>query len=74
MRERLDAIFGAGHGYADLVPGLQKVVQAAGRVIRSPDDRGYLWLMDERYRQPSIARLLPAWWRIGAAQLDEATT
>ena len=66
LRERLEQLFGAGHGYADLVPGLQKVVQAAGRVIRSPDDRGTLWLMDERYRRPSIARLLPAWWRIGA--------
>ena len=66
FRARLDSLFGAGHGYADLVPGLQKVVQAAGRVIRSPDDRGTLWLMDERYRHPAIARLLPAWWRIGS--------
>ncbi|MEO6408418.1 MAG: helicase C-terminal domain-containing protein, partial [Burkholderiaceae bacterium] len=67
FRARLDALFGAGHGYADLVPGVQKVVQAAGRVIRGPDDRGTLWLMDERYRHPGIARLLPAWWRIGSA-------
>ena len=67
LRDRLAQLFGAGHGYADLVPGLQKVVQAAGRVIRSPEDRGYLWLMDDRYRQPAITRLLPAWWQIGAS-------
>lgn len=62
FRQRLDAMFGPGHGYADLVPAMQKVVQAAGRVLRTPTDRGWLWLMDERYRQPEVVRLLPAWW------------
>jgi Rad3-related DNA helicase len=65
-RERLDSLFGPGHGYADRVPGLQRVVQAAGRVIRSPSDRGWLWLMDERYARPEVRALLPAWWRIEA--------
>ena len=60
----MDAQFGAGHGYADLVPGLQKVVQAAGRVIRSPDDRGWLWLMDDRYQTAPVRALLPAAWRL----------
>ena len=64
FRLRLDALFGAGHGYADLVPGMQRVVQAAGRVLRSPDDRGWLWLIDDRYRRPEVVGLLPAWWRI----------
>ncbi|MEO7152801.1 MAG: ATP-dependent DNA helicase, partial [Burkholderiaceae bacterium] len=64
FRLRLDALFGAGQRYADLVPGLQKVVQAAGRVIRAPDDRGVVWLLDDRYRTPEVARLLPAWWQI----------
>ena len=63
---RLDALFGQGHGYADLVPGMQKVVQAAGRVLRSPEDHGWLWLMDDRYRRPTMLRLLPAWWRVSA--------
>lgn len=62
FRQRLDALFGPDHGYADLVPAMQKVVQAAGRVLRTPTDRGWLWLMDERYRQPEVAALLPAWW------------
>ncbi len=65
FRLRLDALFGPGHGYADLVPGLQKVVQAAGRVLRSPNDRGWLWLIDDRYLRPEVIRLLPSWWRIG---------
>ena len=65
-RERLDELFGPGHGYADRVPGLQRVVQAAGRVIRSPSDRGWLWLMDERFAQPDVRALLPAWWHIQA--------
>jgi DNA excision repair protein ERCC-2 len=64
IRERLDARFGADHGYADLVPGMQKVVQAAGRVLRSVDDRGWVWLLDQRYRRPDVRALLPAWWRL----------
>ena len=64
FRSRLDAIFGAGHGYADLVPGLQKVVQAAGRVLRTPEDRGWVWLMDDRYRRAEVQALLPTWWQL----------
>ena len=62
MRSRLEQLFGAGQGYADLVPAMQKVVQAAGRVIRTPDDRGWLWLLDDRYLQADVRRLLPSWW------------
>ncbi len=65
FRLRLDALFGPGHGYADLVPGLQKVVQAAGRVLRTPEDRGWLWLLDERYHRPDVVALLPASWQVG---------
>ncbi|HEY0954366.1 MAG TPA: ATP-dependent DNA helicase [Roseateles sp.] len=64
IRERLDTMFGAEHGYADLVPGLQKVVQAAGRVLRSVDDRGWVWLLDQRFRRPEVRALLPAWWQL----------
>lgn len=64
VRERLDTLFGADHGYADLVPGLQKVVQAAGRVLRSVDDRGWVWLLDKRYARPEVRALLPAWWQL----------
>ena len=30
-----------------------------------PEDRGWLWLLDDRYRQPEVVRLLPAWWGLG---------
>jgi Rad3-related DNA helicase len=66
IHERLEALFGAGCGYADRVPAMQKVVQAAGRVLRTPEDRGWLWLMDERYATAEVARLLPAWWGLAA--------
>jgi len=66
LRTRLDQLFGEGHGYADLVPAMQKVVQAAGRVLRTPEDKGWLWLLDDRYRRPEIRRLLPAWWQMEA--------
>lgn len=66
MRARLDALFGFGHGYADRVPGMQRVVQAAGRVIRTPQDRGWIWLMDDRYARADVAALMPAWWRLSA--------
>ncbi|HEX4511833.1 MAG TPA: ATP-dependent DNA helicase, partial [Burkholderiaceae bacterium] len=64
IRERLDELFGAGHEYTYLYPGLQKVVQAAGRVIRTPTDRGVVHLIDDRYRRPEVRRLLPAWWDV----------
>ncbi len=62
---RMEKLFGAGHDYTYLIPGLQKVVQAAGRVIRSPDDRGMLMLIDARYSWPRYQQLLPAAWGLG---------
>ena len=64
MRERLAELFGAesGYDYAYLYPGLQKVVQAAGRVIRTPDDRGTIHLIDDRYMQRRVRDVLPVWW------------
>jgi Rad3-related DNA helicase len=65
MQARLEKLFGADQGYADLVPAMQRVVQAAGRVLRTPEDRGWLWLLDGRYLRADVAALLPAWWRTG---------
>ena len=65
MRRRLHATFGSGHDYAYLFPGLRKVVQAAGRVIRTPTDRGTVHLIDERFARPEVLRLLPPWWGVG---------
>jgi DNA excision repair protein ERCC-2 len=64
LRARLQARFGHGYDHTYLFPGLQKVVQAAGRVIRGPEDRGVVVLMDDRFARPEVRSLLPAWWRI----------
>lgn len=64
LRARLQQRFGRGYDYAYLYPGLQKVVQAAGRVIRTPEDRGVLVLMDERFGQPQVRSWLPGWWMV----------
>ncbi|MFP8965390.1 helicase C-terminal domain-containing protein [Pokkaliibacter sp. CJK22405] len=62
IRQRLEDRFAQGYGYTYLYPGLQKVVQAAGRVIRTPEDRGIVELIDPRYARPDTQELLPAWW------------
>jgi DNA excision repair protein ERCC-2 len=62
LRQRLDALFGNGYNYAYLYPGMRKVVQAAGRVIRTPDDTGVIELIDQRFQSARTKALLPAWW------------
>ena len=64
MRRAMEAKFGSGYDYVYLYPGLQKVVQAAGRVVRTERDVGVLHLIDDRYRRPEVRRLLPRWWRL----------
>lgn len=64
LRRRIDALMGQGYEHAYMYPGLRKVVQAAGRVIRDPDDQGVLWLMDERFTQKKVIALLPPWWQL----------
>ena len=73
IRERMRANFGdaCSHDYTYLVPGLQKVVQAAGRVIRSTTDRGVVLLMDDRFNRPAVRALLPRWWQVRTLRASE---
>jgi DNA excision repair protein ERCC-2 len=64
MRARMQEAFGAGYDYTYLYPGLQKVVQAAGRVIRTRSDQGVVYLIDDRYARGEVRRLLPSWWHV----------
>lgn len=64
MRRTLDTQFGNGYDYAYLFPGMQKVVQAAGRVIRTEQDAGVVHLIDDRYQRAEVRRLLPRWWKV----------
>ncbi|MEM1154091.1 MAG: helicase C-terminal domain-containing protein, partial [Pseudomonadota bacterium] len=53
---------GAGFEYAYLYPGMQKVDQALGRVIRTVEDTGRALLVDSRYEERQYRELLPPWW------------
>ncbi|MBH3424012.1 ATP-dependent DNA helicase [Pseudomonas gessardii] len=64
MKLRMGAIFGAGYDYTYLYPGIQKVVQAAGRVIRTQQDQGVVMLIDDRFAEPNVRPLLPRWWSV----------
>ncbi len=71
-RELLKAFYqeryGRGFEYAYLIPGLTRVVQAAGRLIRSETDRGVIALVCRRFLQPQMVRLLPPDWVDGDAE------
>ncbi len=62
LKARLNTRFGQGDDYTYRIPGMIKVVQAAGRVIRSPEDEGVVILMDDRFAQAKVRALLPRWW------------
>jgi DNA excision repair protein ERCC-2 len=53
---------GAGFHYAYLVPGITRVVQAAGRVFRTPEDKGVVLLIDDRFLEEPYRDLLPSDW------------
>ncbi|MGA2248495.1 MAG: ATP-dependent DNA helicase [Verrucomicrobiota bacterium] len=54
---------GAGFDYAYTFPGMNRVLQAVGRVIRSETDRGVVLLIDSRFGEVRYRRLFPAWWK-----------
>lgn len=64
LKQRMAALFGAGYDYTYLYPGVQKVVQAAGRVIRSQQDSGVVMLIDDRFAEHKVQQLLPRWWQL----------
>jgi DNA excision repair protein ERCC-2 len=65
IKQRMEASFGKGYDYTYLYPGLQKVVQAAGRVIRTESDHGVVYLIDDRYALAQVRELFPGWWEVG---------
>ena len=54
---------GIGYDYAYTYPGMNNVLQAAGRVIRSADDTGIVVLADDRYATPKYRALFPEHWK-----------
>ncbi len=55
-----------GFEYAYLYPGMNKVIQAAGRLIRTKDDIGVIALLDERFRFSSYRKTFPREWNDAA--------
>lgn len=62
LRRYFDEKNGCGFDYAYRYPGMNKVLQAAGRVIRTPEDRGVVLLIDDRFHYAEYSRLFPPHW------------
>jgi DNA excision repair protein ERCC-2 len=62
LKEYYDEQYGAGFEFAYLIPGMTRVVQSAGRVIRSEHDIGVIALLCKRFTQESYTRYFPADW------------
>ncbi|MBK5242197.1 ATP-dependent DNA helicase [Clostridium sp.] len=62
IREYYDNKNNFGYEYSYMYPGMNKVLQAAGRVIRTEEDRGIVLLIDDRFLQQRYRRLYPKEW------------
>jgi Rad3-related DNA helicase len=75
LKNYFDDNGGNGFDYAYRFPGMNKVLQAAGRVIRTSDDIGIIALLDERFLQSSYVRLFPREWdnyhEVGLTQIEK---
>lgn len=67
LSELLDD-YGEGYQYAYVYPGIERVLQAAGRVIRTEADRGCVLLIDDRFAQGEYPMLLPRHWQVRPAR------
>jgi Rad3-related DNA helicase len=74
-REAERAAFGEmGRLVAYLHPAVSRVVQAAGRIIRGPEDRGVVCLVDDRFTGRDLRALLPQHWRPEIVRADGLRT
>jgi DNA excision repair protein ERCC-2 len=62
LKHYYDEQYGAGFEFAYLIPGMTRVVQSAGRVIRSETDVGVIALLCKRFTQESYTRYFPSDW------------
>ena len=62
VRRYFQRRYGAGEAYAYTYPAASRAFQAAGRVIRTPEDRGLLVFLDPRFLEPEYAACYPAGW------------
>lgn len=62
IRDHFQEHFGQGFEYAYMYPGMNKVLQACGRVIRTEQDQGVILLIDERFVRSTYKQLFPKEW------------
>ena len=62
LKDYFDEHGGCGLDYAYQYPGMNKVMQAAGRVIRTIHDKGVIALLDDRFLRPECVALFPREW------------
>ncbi len=62
LKQHFDAQGENGFDYAYRYPGMNKVLQSAGRVIRTAEDIGVVALLDERFLEPQYRRMFPREW------------
>ena len=62
MRQYYDKRYGKGFEFAYLYPGMNRVIQSVGRLIRSETDRGVAVLVCQRFAQPQYSTLFPPDW------------
>ncbi len=62
VRARHEKVYGDGFLHAYVVPGMNRVIQAAGRLVRNPEQRAELILLGGRFIQSPYVELLPAHW------------
>lgn len=62
LKNYYDKRYSAGFDYAFRYPGMNKVLQSAGRVIRTMEDKGVIVLLDERFLQREYLKMFPREW------------
>jgi DNA excision repair protein ERCC-2 len=62
LRAYYEQHYKSGFDYAYTYPAMSRVIQSAGRVIRSENDRGIIVLMDQRFVQKSFTSAMPSDW------------
>ena len=73
LRDYFDEFGKNGYSYAYVIPGMNKVLQAAGRVIRTDTDKGVIALLDDRFMTGEYERMYPREWnRIFPVSLGNA--
>ena len=71
IKDYFQSTLGEGFNYAYTYPGMNKVLQAVGRVIRTEEDKGSILLIDDRYSKNLYKNLMPPEWIIDSSTSSE---